>query len=118
MAVPQNFDESGSVTQPAAEQRTALSPRRVCEPWVNMHNHSELRSSDRILCKNFFEMNSVAAPQLETGDGLPQGSQTRLGLNAVRCSAAGCVLHWKTAAMGNHKHCDPIRALPIRLGRN
>src|SRR6185369_8112971 len=61
---------AGPSTQRAAEQRTALSPRRVCEPWVEAPKGAEPRSGERT---------SPLRGSLNQWDLLTQGSQTRLG---------------------------------------
>ena len=72
--------------QRAAEQRSYLSPGRVCEPWVmfakNVVGAAERRHKS-------IELISVAAPQLQQILGnVTQGSQTRPGLTYKRRPAA------------------------------
>jgi len=90
--------------QPAAEQRSELSPRRAREPWVRLVRLPEPRSGDRVLVNEvrLIISRAIAPPGLDTFSWVdPRLAKPRPGLNSDRCSAAGKV-HVSRAATTGH----------------
>jgi hypothetical protein len=77
----------------AAEQRPELSPRRICEPWVDstvIFGAAERRlNAFMIYALRSDSINRCSAAPDKLFSRNPTLAQPRVGLNSHRCSAAG-----------------------------